>query len=248
MLLSRVLASGVVFPLYIYPGTNCAGWTAVSSVIASHPTMPFYIIVNPDSGPGGAANSQPDANYQACIPTLRPAANPNVHVLGYVATGFGTRASSAVEADVLTYAGWGSAYRPTGIFFDETQGGTSALLTLYTSYASYARLQISGAFVTLNPGTSIDSSYYSIADQIISYENTYASFSTSALVISSSSPASKQAVLFHTAPTTLPTSTITTLVHTEAVAALFITPVSLADNPYNSIPSYWSDFVTAVGS
>ncbi|KAJ7215835.1 hypothetical protein GGX14DRAFT_606754 [Mycena pura] len=48
-------------------------------------------------------------------------------------------ASSAVEADVLTYAGWGAAYRPTGIFFDETLGGTSALLTLYTSYASYAR-------------------------------------------------------------------------------------------------------------
>ncbi|KAJ7035944.1 Spherulation-specific family 4-domain-containing protein [Mycena alexandri] len=99
-------------------------------------------------GQAGKANSQPDSTYQACVSTLRPAANPNVHVLGYVATGFGSRASSAVEADVQTYAGWGAAYRPTGIFFDEVEGGSSANLALYTTYAAFARGQISGAFVS----------------------------------------------------------------------------------------------------
>ncbi|KAJ7056092.1 Spherulation-specific family 4 [Mycena amicta] len=247
MLISRVLAAGVVFPLYIYPGDNCAAWTAVSNAIINHPTMPFYIIINPDSGPGGSANSQPDTNYQSCVSTLRPAANPNVHVIGYVATGFGTRAASAVEADVLTYAGWGAAWRPSGIFFDEVQDG-SGNLALYTSYVAYARSHIPGAFISLNPGTAISAGYYTIADQIMSFEDTYASFSTSDLVISSSTPASEQAVILHTAPATLPTDTINTLIHTEGIGALFITPVSEADNPYGSIPSYWDAFVAAVGS
>ena len=45
-----------------------------------------------------------------------------------------------------------------------------------------------------NPGTSTNSAYYTSADLIVTYESAYSSFSTSNLVISSSTPAAKQAV------------------------------------------------------
>ncbi|KAF9462048.1 Spherulation-specific family 4 [Collybia nuda] len=242
MLISRALAAGgIMFPLYIYPGNNCVGWTAVSNAITSHPNTPFYVIINPASGPG-AVNSQPDSNYQACIPKLKAA---NSKVIGYVATGYTSRATADVNADIATYAGWGTAYKPQGIFFDEVSGGTGHV-SLYQSYTSFARSKISNAFITLNPGTSIESQYFSFVDQIVTYEYYYSNFATSSLTISSSTPANKQAVLLHTAPSTLPASTIQQVSGQLGIGALFITDVTFDDNPYGSLPSYWGAFVNAV--
>lgn len=86
--------------------------------------------------------SQPDAgSYQGCIPDLK--SHSNVVVVGYVPTGDGTRSQSAVNADVATYAGWNSAYRPDGIFFDEVNP-TSGLLSLYTAYSQTAKESFNG--------------------------------------------------------------------------------------------------------
>ncbi|KAG9124437.1 hypothetical protein FRC07_011632 [Ceratobasidium sp. 392] len=248
MLLGRAaLASGVIFPLYFYPGDNCAAWTNAISAATAHPTLPFYFIVNPNSGPGGV-NTQPDANYQACVPKLRPSGNPNVKLLGYVPTGYGSRALSDVHNDVHTYGQWGSAYRLNGIFFDEVDY-SAAKLSVYSEYTSYAKSQISNAFVTLNPGTSaIDPGYFKFADQIMTVEQYYKDFTPSSYKISSSTPASKQAVILHDAPSTLPTSTINQIVKTDKIGAVYITNDVEANNgnPYDSFPSYWSSFVTAV--
>lgn len=247
MLLARAaLASGIIFPLYIYPGDNCAGWTNAISAATTHPTLPFYFIINPDSGPGGV-NSQPDANYQACIPKLRPSANPNVKVLGYVRTNYTVYPQSDVEAAVHTYAQWNSAYRPTGIFYDEVLA-TSEAQSRYSGYTSYAKAQISNAFVTLNPGTSAPAAFYNFADQIVTVEKYFSEFSPSLYTISSSTPASKQAVILHDSPNTLPSSTITQIVKTDKIGAVYITDDVQANwqNPYDSFPSYWTGFVNAV--
>lgn len=104
--------------------------------ITAHTTMHFTVIVNPDSGPGASAT--PDSNYQACIPMLRPSANPNVKLVGYVSTNYANRALADVEADTNTYNNWPAPYNLDGIFFDEVNG-TSDHLAAYTSYASHAR-------------------------------------------------------------------------------------------------------------
>ncbi|KAG8712370.1 hypothetical protein FRC09_019946 [Ceratobasidium sp. 395] len=248
MLIARAtLASGIIFPLYFYPGDNCAAWTNAISAATSHPTLPFYFIVNPNSGPGGV-NTQPDANYQACVPKLRPSANPNVKLIGYVPTGYGNRAQADVKADVHTYANWASAYRLNGIFFDEV-AYQSSLQSLYSGYSSYTKSQIPGAFVTLNPGTSaIASGYFSFADQIVTVEKYFNQFSPSDYTISSSTPASKQAVILHDSGSALPSSTINQIVKTSKIGAVYITDDTEANsgNPYDSFPSYWSSFVTAV--
>jgi hypothetical protein len=112
----------------------------------AHTSTPFYIVINPASGPG-SPNTQPDANYQACIPKLKATSNPNVKVIGYVSTSWGNRAEADVNRDVATYKGWGSAYRPNGIFYDE--GATSSsLASLYARYASNARSQLGGTVST----------------------------------------------------------------------------------------------------
>ncbi|KAG8732591.1 hypothetical protein FRC12_019210, partial [Ceratobasidium sp. 428] len=193
-------------------------------------------------------NTQPDANYKACVPKLRPSANPNVKLIGYVPTGYGNRASADVQADVHTYANWASAYRLNGIFFDEVDY-SAAKLPIYSQYSSYAKSQIPAGFVTLNPGTSaIDPGYYKIADQIVTVEQYFSDFSSSSYTIGSSTPASKQAVILHDAPSALPTSTINKIVKTDKIGAVYITTDVQANNqnPYDSFPSNWSGFVTAV--
>lgn len=151
---TTVTSSGIIVPLYIFPGSSpaCSAWSALNTAyafdhftrrllislfrISANPSLPFYVIVNPDSGPG-AANSQPDASsYQGCIPQLK--SHSNVKIVGYVPTGSGSRSQSAVNTDVATYAGWAAAYRPDGIFFDEVKP-TSKLLSKYITYASTAK-------------------------------------------------------------------------------------------------------------
>ncbi|CUA68110.1 Spherulin-4 [Rhizoctonia solani] len=250
MILARAaLASGVIFPLYIYPGDNCASWTNAISAATNHPNLPFYFIVNPNSGPGDLY-SQPDANYQACVPKLKPATNPNVKLIGYVATKYGNKAQSTVHAEVDTYAQWGSAYKLDGIFYDEVLAQSSAR-SIYSGYTSYAKSKIANAFVSLNPGTKPeDNTFYTFADQILSVENYFNNFSPSLYTIGSSTPAAKQAFILTDSPSTTPTSTINQIIKTDKIGALYITDDVQANgqNPYDTFPSYWTGFVNAVQS
>jgi Spherulation-specific family 4 len=109
----------------------------------------FYVIVNPNSGPG-AAGTQPDANYQACIAQLRTAgaANGNLKILGYVPTGHAADSSAAVMSQIDTYSQWSSAYRPDGIFFDEVSQ-LAVDLTLYQSYSSKVHADFGTSFVSV---------------------------------------------------------------------------------------------------
>ncbi|KAJ6576923.1 Spherulation-specific family 4 [Mycena vulgaris] len=239
---TALLSNGVIFPLYIYPdlvsNDGCAAWTPVFTSIAANPTLPFLLVINPANGPG--PDPQPDTNYQSCIASLT--ANANVRVLGYVATGFGTRASADVTADIATYAQWAAAYRPTGIFFDETKA-TADFVTLYQSYAALVKSSALGsaAFVTFNPGVAPVVDFYSFADLVVSIENFYSAFSPSQLVISAAAPAHQQAVVLHDGPTTTPTSLVTQLSGELGIGYIFIT-----DAEYTSIPADWTNFCAAV--
>ncbi|KAG6911032.1 hypothetical protein DXG01_005448 [Tephrocybe rancida] len=204
----------------------------------------FYVIVNPASGPG-ATNSQPDVNYQACIALLRTtgaASGNNVKILGYVATGFGNRASSAVTTDIDTYSNWASAYRPEGIFFDEV--ATSArFLTNYQTFATRVHTDFGSSFVVLNPGAApATTAYYTIADLIVSFEGFYDDFTTSNLSISASAPAHKQAVILHDGPTPIPYTTVDTIAEIVGVGASFITDFPNA-GAYENFPSDWFSFL-----
>lgn len=159
--------------------------------ITAHPTLPFYVIINPQSGPVPT----PDSNYQACIPRLK--ASSSVTVVGYVPTGFGTASIDTVNSDTAEYAAWGSAYRPQGIFFDEVSP-TAGFLSKYTNWTSTAKARFNSGNgyvrstllmcrmlltdlidkIILNPGTSVGSetAYFTLANQIVTAENFYNDF------------------------------------------------------------------------
>ncbi|KAF5381681.1 hypothetical protein D9615_005457 [Tricholomella constricta] len=245
-----LLPSAVIFPLYIYPGDNCAAWAPLISSISSNPTLQFLFIVNPASGPG-AVNSQPDTNYQACVAKLRTtgaSSGNNVKIVGYVSTSWGNRASSAVTADIHTYAQWATAYRPSGIFFDEAAIETSAL-AIYQNYSAHVKTDFgSSAHITLNPGVAPkDNGYFNIADLVVTFEGYFADFNVANLPTSSATPTSKQAVIIHTTPAQFPSSTLSALTKTFKAGATFLTNYENAV-AYHNIPTYWTTYLSAVVS
>ncbi|KAG6833128.1 hypothetical protein H0H87_010842 [Tephrocybe sp. NHM501043] len=251
--IAATLPSAVLFPLYIYPGDSCASWNTLFSSISTHTSLEFLVIVNPNSGPGDIA-SQPDANYQACVTKLRTtgaSSGGNVKLLGYVRTGYASRAIADITAEIDTYANWAEAYRLEGIFFDEAStNGT--LLSSYQTYVSHAKSAFgSSTYIALNPGvwnassSSVD--YFSIADLIVTFENTYDAFSVAAIPTGASTPTEKQAVIIHTGPTAVPVSTVETLTQTLAVGASFYSDFTAAQ-AYNTFPTDWTNYLDALVS
>ncbi|KAG6860383.1 hypothetical protein C0995_011945 [Termitomyces sp. Mi166 len=176
-----LLPSAYIFPFYIDPGAGCSNWAPLLTAVPAHPDLQFIVVVNPDSGPG-PAESQPEADYQNCIKQLRNAggANRNVKIIGYVATGMGNRAPSAVNTDIDTYAGWADAYYIEGIFFDEAVTDPNSV-SKYQSYAFYVKTKFdSNAYIMLNPGTWADDTsspdYFSFADLVVTFEDEYKNF------------------------------------------------------------------------
>ncbi|RDB26835.1 Spherulin-4 [Hypsizygus marmoreus] len=239
-----LLPSGVIFPLYIYPGDNCVAWAPLISAIRTNTVLQFYLIINPASGPG-AAGTQPDTTYQACIATLRStgaAAGGNVKLLGYVATGYGSRTSSLVTTDIHTYSQWATTYRPEGIFFDEVATAANQLST-YQTYSTKVHTDFGTSYIVFNPGAvPATTGYYGISDLIVTFEGFYNDFDASDLIIGPSSPSRKQAVILHTGPTQIPSQIVQNLASIIKVGASFITdfPNAIA---YQNFPTDWNGFL-----
>ncbi|RPD66774.1 hypothetical protein L226DRAFT_453493 [Lentinus tigrinus ALCF2SS1-7] len=244
---AATLSSGVLVPLYINPigGPDCSGWAPLLNTITAHPSVPFYTIINPNSGPGNP-NTQAGPEYQQCIPQLLD--KSNVVVLGYVATGYADPSREAgVTTDVNTYGGWATTYRPDGIFFDEVSGLAADFAT-YQMFTSHAR-SLRFSFLALNPGAAPeDTAYYNLADLLLTAENFYDDFSPSQLSLGSTTPASKQAVVLHDGPSTPPTSLISQLITTDHLKAFYVTDDVQANNgnPYDNLPTDLESFVAAL--
>lgn len=103
---------GLLIPLYIYPAnihTN-ADYNRVMELKRQYSEVPFWVIVNPASGPG----TEVDANYTKAIDRLVGA---GCVVLGYVPTSYGKIPANDVQRDLDA---WRRMYpRVHGIFYDE---------------------------------------------------------------------------------------------------------------------------------
>ncbi len=110
--LQSVQEMGVLIPLYIYPAdihTN-KNFNRVMELKRQYVKVPFWVVLNPASGPGDAE----DANYKKAIDRL---IGSGCMVLGYVATGYGKKPVADVQRELKA---WQRMYpRVQGIFFDE---------------------------------------------------------------------------------------------------------------------------------
>ncbi|KAJ7657667.1 Spherulation-specific family 4-domain-containing protein [Mycena polygramma] len=215
----------------MYPGTGCAAWSPVSDAISAQSSTQWYIIVNPDSGPG------PTDENQTCVSQL-PAATNRI-TMGYVDTLDGN-----VEADIDAYAALDSSSRPTGIYFDNISPSTASQLSTYQGYVSHTKSQgFTGGkgSILLKDGTVTDASYFSIADLINTYEDSYSAFNPDSL----SGTISKQSVTLVNAPSTGSYSAVISQLESKGVAAVYVTNV--ADSSQD-LPIQLSEFVSEVAS
>ncbi|KAF7378206.1 putative cell surface spherulin 4-like protein [Mycena sanguinolenta] len=231
--------TGIIVPLYAYPKTS-ATWKPLQTAIRTYPDVQFYVIVNPDSGPGPT-----DTNYQAAVATLHGYAN--VLLVGYVYTSYGARPLDEVKQDIDTYAAWPSASSLAGIFFDETQAG---LTSTYKAYTDAARNTTwSGrttAYVILNPGEDIgNSDYYTFADQIVTFEDTYARYQALAS-LPLPHPAQQSFIINSFDGTDKTLASVVQALKTSGLASAYIT--NLVTHIYKSFGSDWTVFVQDVNT
>jgi hypothetical protein len=157
--------TGVLVPMYVYPAnihTN-AVWNRLMDVKRRFETVPFWVIVNPASGPG----SEVDANYTKAIDRLQGA---GCVVLGYVTTSYGKRPAPDVHADIDR---WRRFYpRTQGLFFDEMiYEDTDAAAAHQVKLNRYAHNH--GYWPTVaNPGSDTPGRYFAAdaADVIVIHE------------------------------------------------------------------------------
>lgn len=157
--------TGLLVPLYVYPAdihTNKT-YNRLIDLKRRYETVPFWIVVNPASGPG----KQIDANYTKAIDRLQGA---GCVVLGYVTTSYGKRPAAEVHADIDA---WLKLYpRTQGIFFDEMNyEDTDAGARYQAELNRYARE--AGCWPTVgNPGADTPGRYFAAdaADVIVVHE------------------------------------------------------------------------------
>lgn len=162
---------GLLVPAYFYPsGSGATNWNQLDSAASQVPVM---AIINPDSGPGSA----PDSNYLAANINLDASGGST---LGYVYTSYGARSLQAVENDIANYFAW---YQIDGIFLDEmAYNATQANLQYYTAIRNYIRNLYPQAIIVANPGTSFDQAFAQnqTADVFVDDEDTAANVNATA--------------------------------------------------------------------
>lgn len=234
----------VLMPLYLWPTKT--NWDPLFASIAANPTVPFQIIINPNSGPGSTTYPDP-----AFIPNLAKLnAYNNTNLLGYVRTGYASRNLTTVESEVSRYAGWAkygaSDIHIDGIFFDEATDDTKYLSYMASLYHDVKNTYPNNATVITNPGTPISSSFYAYADFVNPVENTLKFWKSTSGGVKSIAAAErpKSTIMLND----YTSSSAQMLADIEAIqqagyAGLYISN----DENYQAIPSTWATFCANVG-
>ncbi|KAL9585453.1 MAG: hypothetical protein Q9212_001526 [Teloschistes hypoglaucus] len=177
-------ALDILFPLYLYPDEGASAWSDVFFTIESHSAVQFIVVVNPNSGPGTSSHPT-DRNIISGVSKLN--SYPNVHTVGYVLTGHGSRNHTIVKADVHAYAQWasytGANIAIGGIYFDEVSSETTSTnYDYYNASATYARSIMPSAQVVFNPGYRAPAQLFEFCDVMVEFEDTLAHYQNQSIL------------------------------------------------------------------
>lgn len=249
-------SSAVLFPAYLYPLPGA--WDPLYEAVANNPSVTFHIIINPDTGPGG---SSPDSSYIVALQTLREYAN--AVLIGYVHTSWTARSTDLVFADIDQYTDWATTgYGLDGIFFDEAiQQVTSTAYTYMANITCHAKevIQTSALnfnpMVYFNPGAIPDVRYYTLADYIAVFEDSFANYLIAAETLETSMagiPITRSAFIIHTLSSSWTaaqmSSFVDTLADTDDIGSIFLTDNPGTGNPYGSFAGDFATFVSGVNA
>jgi Spherulation-specific family 4 len=241
------LAMELLVPAYFYPSFDPAlsFWDEMTSAAAAGARI--TAIINPDNGPGAAQNS----DYVAAVNSYRDAGG---RVLGYVYTCYGnntctpglpaTRSVAEVLADAQRYNSW---YQVDGIFLDE-MSNLHAALPFYEGVAAGLRAAQPADTIVGNPGTATPAAYLDVADTLVTFEQGSGSYATASSEpwMSAVAPA-RQAHLHYNVGSATQMRALLPQAAQRNAGYLYITDDGGA-NPWDQLPSYWRDEVTAVSA
>ncbi len=158
--------TGLLIPLYIYPAnihTN-DDYNRVMDLKRKYPTVPFWVVINPASGPG----QQVDANYTKAVDRLIGA---GCVVLGYAPTNYGKLSVTEVQKDLLA---WKRQYpRVHGVFFDEMIYEDTDAAVAHQCLLNATAHEMGYWPTVANPGTDTPGRYFAAdaADVIVIHES-----------------------------------------------------------------------------
>jgi hypothetical protein len=236
MLMLNAHATEILVPAYFYPSNdpNLSFWDEMTA--AASQGVGITAIMNPNSGPSTAENS----DYTNAVSAFRAAGGK---VIGYVPTGYGARDASLVLADVSAYK---SFYQIDGIFLDEMHNIASEL-----TYYESLRTGISGIDVNYkvfgNAGTNTLEDYMHTADVLVTFENQtgYTAYTPDSWT--GNYTANRFAHLLYNVGTAADMQAAITLAASRNVGYIYVTNDNGA-NPWDTLPSYWNAEVTAVSA
>lgn len=176
-------------PAYWAP--DAAGTARFDALVDAAPVVGMVVVNGPTS-------SAPAPFDPAVAAQIRRLYHAGITVLGYVDTGYLGRTGmtttrvnpgSTAVADWRAQASRDAAewfalygrYGLDGVFFDQTLpdcGPDDANVDVYHAIADTLRETARDAFVALNPGTGPEECYAEVADALVVFENTYATYLT----------------------------------------------------------------------
>ena len=194
----------------------------------AHPAVKVVAIVNPDSGPGAAL----DSSYTSGITRLVAA---GITAIGYVSTSYAARGEPAVKADIDHW----HAFYPSlqGIFFDE-QSDQAGDATFYRDVSAYAK-GLGLAFTVGNPGTAVPASYAGAVDVMLIYE------SKGLPALGSLAGYASSRAEYGIIPYGAALDTAFVKAAKAKVQYIYATNDDLP-NPWDSLPPYFGDMLTAL--
>jgi len=245
---------GIIVPAYFYPGTGGPGgvgdgWAAMAAAAGQ---VPVTAVFNPDSGPlPGPA----DPNYVTAMTNLE---NAGGRAVGYVYTNDGGTPLTAVESQISTYVSqYGSLMNG---FYLDGMSVTPSTLSYYQNLDSYIKGLSLSYTVIGNPGQPYLNSvspanYLSTADIFDIFEgpdtapvgnpgfNNYPYGQNWFL----NYPSDRFTNTIYDVPTTSAMLVDVSTANQLDAGYVYITD-QMGPNPYDQLPSYWDQEVSAVAS
>ncbi len=228
---------GIMVPAYFYP-TSGGYWDSLDFAASR---VPLIAIMNPNSGPGASQ----DNVYVQALANLHQAGGK---VTAYVHTSYGTRPLADVESDINLYL---SFYAVDGFFIDEMSNDASTTnLNYYAAIYQYIKAKNMNYSVTGNPGSNTQPDYITrpTADSLMIFEDdgtNYPGFAPSSWV--AQYPAQQFVHLPYDVATATTMSNYVGLAVSRNAGWIYITDDTLP-NPYDTLPSYWTNEVNLLQS
>jgi hypothetical protein len=232
-----VRAAGIALLVPAYFNPSSGYWNQLSTAAQR---APLVAIANIFNGPG--TDATPRSDYVQALRSVRASGG---QVIGYVYSQYGARAADTVKADMLK---WHQFYPIDGFFIDEMANSpTTALLDYYAGLAMYARSLKAQYQLIANPGANTAEAYRTrnTADVLTIFEgdSSYATFTPSSWT--QNYPPYQFANLVYGIASADTMKTNLNLAISRKAGFIYVTD-DVLPNPWDQLPSYWSDEVAAI--